>query len=213
MSEDDLDPRLVSMLGDLPPAPDGVREMHISLALAQIGRPATVNGQRTRILGVAAAVILLLTGVMALRSTGPRRDSGVSAAEHMNTTMPVKSGADSSTTIANLPSRIECASSLQGSQQVGEYVLDESRRVVNLTDSSIEIVDLATCDPVAVVSLPALPRSQTVCIPSLVEGTQFVGTYATGTTNVVVLATDSDLSLLGGPSCQVVARIPQPSGR
>lgn len=209
MSDDDLDPRLAAALADLDPAPRELVDRQINAALAEIRSPITVRTS-ARWLGVAAAFVALFAGVSAYRSTTPHRDTGVSAAGHTNTTVPAKTGADTSGVAE--PDAVEggCASSVEGSEHVGDYEFGDGRRAINLADGSMEIVDLATCEPIRTIELPALPRSRTTCIPSLLAGVQMVGPYVSAQTSVVVLATDTELTIIGGPQCGVVTRVPQP---
>lgn len=205
---DDLDPRLIAALRDLAPADDDIRDLHISTALAEL----RVSGRRPlmRSVSVAAALILLLGGVAAFRPGQSPRDSGVSAAEHTPISLPSKTGTDVPVTNVDPGTTSECRSTLDGSLQVGEYGPGHARFRVDLNSESMEVLDPRTCVSIAIFDLPVLPRSQSVCIPSLTSGTELVGSYSTATTNVIVLATETELTILGGPRCEVIARFPQP---
>lgn len=205
---DEFDQHLVSSLRDVTPADDDIRELHISIALAEIRRPAA--RPLTRVLGVAAAMVLIVGGVATFRAGRAPGGIGVSAAEHLDTTVPAKSGADTSMTTDEPRQQVACSSSLVNSRMVGEYGVGTDRRRVDLNSDSIEVLDTRTCASLAVFELPTLPRSQTVCIPSLVPGTELVGSYETTAIRVIVLATEKELTVLGGPECEVIARFPRP---
>lgn len=206
---DDLDPRLAAALRDVAPADDDVRDLHITAALAEF--QARSVRPITRYFGVAAAMILLLGGVAVFRAGQNTRNSGVAAAENLVTSVPAKSGIDSSTATDNAALPVACTSTIENSQVVGEYGPGTARLAVNLNSESMEVFNPRTCASVTVFELPTLPRSRTVCIPSLIPGTELVGTYASGTTNVIVLATETELTVLGGPQCDVLARFPRPA--
>lgn len=210
MSDDDLDPQVAAALAHLEPAPRELMDRHINTALAEMRRPITLRAS-ARWLGVAAAFVALIAGVAAYRTSTPPGDTGVAAAGHTATTMPTKTGADTSG-VAEPPETVsDCPSSLEGSRQIGEYQFGDGQRGVNLTDTAMEIVDLADCASLEMVELPSLPRSRTTCIPSLLAGVQMVGPYVSAGSSVVVLATDTELTVIGGPQCGVIARVPQPS--
>lgn len=206
---DELDPRVAAALRDVRSASTEVRELHLTTALAQVRRPITVRSS-ARWLGVAAALVALLSGISAYTSSTSRPDSGVSAAEHSSSTMPAKSSVDSTTASGQPEAQMNCSSSLTGSVRVGDYVFGGGRRAVNLTDESMEIVDLSNCESILTFALPPLPRDQTVCIPSLRPDTQLVGPYASARSSVSVLATDSQVTIIGGPRCEEIARVDQP---
>lgn len=209
MNDDDLDSRVAAVLRDLPPVDDVLKNQHIATALAQVN-PSTTLRAPARWLGAAAAVVALIAGVSVYRSSLPLGNDGVSATEGINTTMPAKTGGPSSESTVDQSSQVECPSELEGSKEVGDYEFASGRRKVNLTDNAIEIVDLTTCRSFLPIAIPSLPRDQTVCIPSLIAGTQLVGPYVTTMVNVIVLASESDVTIIGGPQCAVVARVPQP---
>jgi hypothetical protein len=63
--ENELDPRIEALLRDVPPADSSMKESHIAAALGEMTTPAQ-SGGRLRFLSVAAAVLILVAGGIAV---------------------------------------------------------------------------------------------------------------------------------------------------
>ena len=97
MDNEELDPRIVAAMRDIPPAGDDVREVHIATALGAAGGSSTVGHARTDRRGrwlsaAAAAVVLLAVGTAFGRST-VRPSPTEPAPGAPTTTVPPKTGA------------------------------------------------------------------------------------------------------------------------
>lgn len=94
--DDELDPRLVAALRDVPSAADGVRDAHIANAVAVADGSATFvyrrfPNRRGWLSSAAAAVVLLAVGTAVGRSTVDRSPTEP-APGTPTTTMPPKTG-------------------------------------------------------------------------------------------------------------------------
>lgn len=145
MTRDDLDPRLVSLLRDVPPADDAVRDRHVSLAVAAM--PPASSRSAARRLAVAAAGLVVLGAGFAL---GASRDdnNGLTAENNavVAATDAVKGSSDS----------IGDACPAEGRTVLAEYTDRGNARILALdTDPArIVVLDARDCSRVAEVELP-----------------------------------------------------------
>jgi hypothetical protein len=91
--DEQLDPRIVAALRDLPAASNEIRDAHIAEALSHISPSVSQrSAQRSprRWLAVAAALAVLVGGNALYASLSPSTDSTVSPRNSTVTTVPIK---------------------------------------------------------------------------------------------------------------------------
>jgi hypothetical protein len=77
MNNDDLNSHIVDAMRTIPPVDPAVRETHIAAAIEQAGTQTSVPGRRSysRVVAVAAAVIVMVAGSFAIGRTTASRPS------------------------------------------------------------------------------------------------------------------------------------------
>ena len=211
MSDDEqLDPRIVAALRDLPAASNEIRDAHIAEALSHISpsvsqRSAQRSAQRSprrsprRWLAVAAALAVLVGGNALYASLSPSTDSTVSPRNSAVTTVPTKGSV--------------CDAGLAGYTIVGTYSSAGSVREVWTSKQNLVVVDQTSCAEVGTITHPAIVASSNGCAGfALGAGNQAVGTYSVAGTELTLVATPTELQIHGGSSCEVIASYPLPVG-
>ncbi len=199
MNDDDLDPEIVAALRDIAPASDALRNQHITAALGEIS--AASSRSRTKWLSAAAAVIVLLIGGNALyASLSPSTDSNVTPRNGVvTTTVPVKGSV--------------CGANLADYTFVGTYLSAGSVREVWSSKQDLVVAVQTSCAPLGTFTHPDVVASDKVCEGFFTsfapEGVQWVGTYSVAGTEIVLVATPSELQTRDG-SCAVIASYPLP---
>lgn len=200
MNDDDLDPEVLAALRDVAPPSDALRDQHIATALAESSPMSSRS--RTKWLSAAAAVIVLLVGGNALYpSLSPATDSNVTPRNGVGTaTVPVKGSA--------------CGASLTGYTFVGTYSSAGSVPEVWSSKQDLVVVDQTSCAQLGTFTHPDVVASDKVCegfFTSFVpEGVQWVGTYSVASTELVLVATPTELQIRDG-SCAVITSYPLPA--
>jgi hypothetical protein len=143
-TNDDLDPRIVALLRDVPLSSSEVRDAHITSALAEI----QVGSARKKPLwlGIAAAsVVLLAGGAIAGRITANNPVGPSLAADVPSTTVttPIKS---------SLPTA--CAPAKKDFTFVGRAMVKDQARVIFSTAAGLEVYVEKSCELVAVYPHP-----------------------------------------------------------
>jgi hypothetical protein len=200
MNDDDLDPEVVAALRDIAPASDSLRNQHIAAALGEIS--TTSSRSRIKWLGAAAAVIVLLVGGNALyASLSPSTDSNVTPQTGAVTTIPVKGSA--------------CGTELTDYTIVGTYLSADSVREVWSSARDLVVVDQTSCAQLGTFTNPDVVAIDKVCegfFSSFApEGVQWVGAYSVAGSELVLVATPTELQIRDG-SCAVIASYPLPTG-
>ena len=203
MSDDEqLDPRIVAALRDLPAASNEIRDAHIAEALSHISPSVSQrSAQRSprRWLAVAAALAVLVGGNALYASLSPSTDSTVSPRNSAVTTVPTKGSV--------------CDAGLAGYTIVGTYSSVGSVREVWTSKQNLVVVDQTSCAQLGTVTHPAIVASNNGCAGfSLGAGNQAVGTYSVAGTELTLVATPTELQIHGGSSCEVIASYPLPVG-
>ena len=202
MSDDEqLDPRIVAALRDLPAASNEIRDAHITEALSHISPSVSQrSAQRSprRWLAVAAALAVLVGGNALYASLSPSTDSTVSPRNDAVTTVPTKGSV--------------CDAGLAGYTIVGTYSFAGSVREVWTSKQNLVVVDQTSCAELGIIMHPAIVASSNGCAGvSLEAGNQAVGTYSVAGTELTLVATPTELQIHGG-SCKVIASYPLPVG-
>ena len=203
MSDDEqLDPRIVAALRDLPAASNEIRDAHITEALSHISpsvsQPSAQRSPR-RWLAVAAALAVLVGGNALYASLSPSTDSTVSPRNDAVTTVPTKGSV--------------CDASLAGYTIVGTYSFAGSVREVLTSKQNLVVVDQTSCAELGIITHPAIVASSNGCAEvGLEAGNQAVGTYSVAGTELTLVATPTELQIHGGSSCEVIASYPLPVG-
>ena len=203
MSDDEqLDPRIVAALRDLPAASNQIRDAHIAEALSHISPSVSQrSAQRSprRWLAVAAALAVLVGGNALYASLSPSTDSTVSPRNSAVTTVPTKGSV--------------CEAGLAGYTIVGTYSSAGSVREVWTSKQNLVVVDQTSCAQLGTITHPAIVASNNGCAGfSLGAGNQAVGTYSVAGTELTLVATPTELQIHGGSSCEVIASYPLPVG-
>ena len=202
MSDDEqLDPRIVAALRDLPAASNEIRDAHIAEALSHISpsvsQPSVQRSPR-RWLAVAAALAVLVGGNALYASLSPSTDSTVSPRNDAVTTVPTKGSV--------------CDAGLAGYTIVGTYSFAGSVREVWTSKQNLVVVDQTSCAELGTITHPAIVTSSNGCAEvGLEAGNQSVGTYSVAGTELTLVATPTELQIHGG-SCEVIASYPLPVG-
>ena len=199
MSDDEqLDPRIVAALRDLPAASNEIRDAHIAEALSHIS-PSVAQRSPRRWLAVAAALAVLVGGNALYASLSPSTDSTVSPRNSAVTTVPTKGSV--------------CDAGLAGYTIVGTYSSVGSVREVWTSKQNLVVVDQTSCAQLGTITHPAIVASNNGCAGfSLGAGNQAVGTYSVAGTELTLVATPTELQIHGGSSCEVIASYPLPVG-
>ena len=202
MSDDEqLDPRIVAALRDLPAASNEIRDAHIAEALSHISPSVSQrSAQRSprRWLAVAAALAVLVGGNALYASLSPSTDSTVSPRNSTVTTVPIKGSV--------------CGEDQAGYTIVGTYSFAGSVREVWTSKQNLVVVDQTSCAELGIIMHPAIVASSNGCAGvSLEAGNQAVGTYSVAGTELTLVATPTELQIHGG-SCEVIASYPLPVG-
>jgi hypothetical protein len=200
--DEQLDPRIVAALRDLPAASNEIRDAHITEALSHISpsvsQPSAQRSPR-RWLAVAAALAVLVGGNALYASLSPSTDSTVSPRNDAVTTVPTKGSV--------------CDASLAGYTIVGTYSFAGSVREVWTSKQNLVVVDQTSCAELGIITHPAIVTSSNGCAGvSLEAGNQAVGTYSVAGTELTLVATPTELQIHGGSSCEVIASYPLPVG-
>ena len=201
MSDDEqLDPRIVAALRDLPAASNEIRDAHIAEALSHISPSVSQrSAQRSprRWLAVAAALAVLVGGNALYASLSPSTVSNVSPRNDAVTTVPIKGSV--------------CGEDLAGYTIVGTYSFAGSVREVWTSKQNLVVVDQTSCAEVGTITHPAIVASSNGCAGfALGAGNQAVGTYSVAGTELTLVATPTELQIHGGSSCEVIASYPLP---
>ena len=196
MSDDEqLDPRIVAALRDLPAASNEIRDAHIAEALAYVS-PSVARRSPRRWLAVAAALAVLVGGNALYASLSPSTDSTVSPRNDAVTTVPIKGSV--------------CDAGLAGYTIVGTYSSAGSVREVWTSKQNLVVVDQTSCTQLGIITHPAIVASGNGCAGfALGAGNQAVGTYSVAGTELTLVATPTELQIHGG-SCEVIASYPLP---
>lgn len=190
-----LDPRIVAALRDLPAASNEVRDAHIAEALAHVS-PSISRQSPRRWLAVAAALIVLVGSSALYSSLSPSTDSTVSPRNGAVTTVPIKGSV--------------CGADLADYTIVGTYSSVGSVREVWTSKPNLVVVDQTSCTQLSIITHPAIVASGNGCAGFDVEaGNQPVGTYSVSGTKLTLVATPTELQIHGG-SCEVIASHPLP---
>jgi hypothetical protein len=200
--DEQLDPRIVAALRDLPAASNEIRDAHITEALSHISpsvsQPSAQRSPR-RWLAVAAALAVLVGGNALYASLSPSTDSTVSPRNSTVTTVPTKGSV--------------CDASLAGYTIVGTYSFAGSVREVLTSKQNLVVVDQTSCAELGIITHPAIVASSNGCAEvGLEAGNQAVGTYSVAGTELTLVATPTELQIHGGSSCEVIASYPLPVG-
>jgi hypothetical protein len=199
--DEQLDPRIVAALRDLPAASNEIRDAHITEALSHISPSVSQRSpQRSprRWLAVAAALAVLVGGNALYASLSPSTDSTVSPRNDAVTTVPTKGSV--------------CDAGLAGYTIVGTYSFAGSVREVLTSKQNLVVVDQTSCAELGIITHPAIVASSNGCTGvSLEAGNQAVGTYSVAGTELTLVATPTELQIHGG-SCEVIASYPLPVG-
>ena len=190
-----LDPRIVAALRDLPAASNEVRDAHIAEALAHVS-PSISRQSPRRWLAVAAALIVLVGGNALYASLSPSTDSTVSPRNGAVTSVPIKGSV--------------CGEDLPGYTIVGTYSSVGSVQEVWTSTQNLVVVDQTSCTQLGIITHPAIVASSNGCDGfDLEAGNQAVGTYSVAGTELTLVATPTELQIHCG-SCEVKASYPLP---
>lgn len=192
-----LDPRIVAALRDLPAASNEVRDAHIAEALAHVS-PSISRQSPRRWLAVAAALAVFAGGAAIGRST---KTSGTEVAASPGSTNPIKNVAPDSA----------CRTSAD-SKKVGQYFpTDDNEREVWASNGNLFVYESDTCKELATLTIADAPASEVVCLPSLANATEsIIGGYTMGDAYRVLVNTPEHILEFSGRSCSQLTKYPQP---
>jgi hypothetical protein len=193
--DEQLDPRIVAALRDLPAASNEIRDAHIAEALAYVS-PSVARRSPRRWLAVAAALVVLVGGNALYASLSPSTVSNVSPRNSAVTTVPTKGSL--------------CGADLADYTIVGTYSFAGSVREVWTSKQNLVVVDQTSCTQIGIITHPAIVASGNGCAGfALGAGNQAVGTYSVAGTELTLIATPTELQIHGG-SCEVITSYPLP---
>lgn len=197
MSDDEqLDPRIVAALRDLPAASNEIRDAHIAEALAYVSPSVTRRSPR-RWLAVAAALAVFAGGAAIGRGT---RTSGTEVTASPGSSNPIK----------NVTPDLLCRT-YADSGMVGQYFLGNEQREVWASNGELFVYVSSTCKELATFTIADAPSSEFVCLPSIANATDsIIGGYTMGNAYRVLVNTPSDILEFSGRSCSQLTKYPQP---
>ena len=197
MSDDQqLDPRIVAALRDLPAASNAVRDAHIAEALAYVS-PSIARTSPRRWLAVAAALAVFAGGAAIGRGT---KTSGTEIAASPGSSNPIK----------NVSPGAACPTSTD-SVKVGQYFLGNEQREVWASNGDLFVYVSSTCKKMATFTIADAPASDLVCLPSIANATDsIIGGYTMGDAYRVLVNTPTDILEFSGDSCSQLTKYPQP---
>ena len=197
MSDDEqLDPRIVAALRDLPAASNEIRDAHIAEALAYVS-PSVARRSPRRWLAVAAALAVFAGGVAVGRGT---RSSGTEVVESPGGSNPIK----------NVTPDSKCRG-YADSGKVGQYFLGNELREVWASNGDLFVYVSGTCKELATFTIADAPSSEFVCLPSIANATDsIIGGYTMGNAYRVLVNTPTDILEFSGRSCSQLTKYPQP---
>lgn len=197
MSDDEqLDPRIVAALRDLPAASNEIRDAHIAEALAYVSPSVTRRSPR-RWLAVAAALAVFAGGAAIGRGT---RTSGTEVTASPGSSNPIK----------NVTPDLLCRT-YADSGMVGQYFLGNEQREVWASNGELFVYVSSTCKELATFTIVDAPSSEFVCLPSIANATDsIIGGYTMGNAYRVLVNTPTDILEFSGRSCSQLTKYPQP---
>lgn len=197
MSDDEqLDPRIVAALRDLPAASNEIRDAHIAEALAYVSPSVTRRSPR-RWLAVAAALAVFAGGAAIGRGT---RTSGTEVTASPGSSNPIK----------NVTPDLLCRT-YADSGMVGQYFLGNEQREVWASNGELFVYVSSTCKELATFTIADAPSSEFVCLPSIANATDsIIGGYTMGNAYRVLVNTPTDILEFSGRSCSQLTKYPQP---
>ena len=145
MTSDELDPRLVSLLRNVPPIDDEVRDRHVALAIAEMPHESSRSAPRR--VAVAAAGLLILGAGFTLGAS--REDRGGIAAEN-------NAVVEATDTVKGSSNAMADTCSAEGRTVLTEYSSRGRVRIIALDTNPDRIVvrDAQDCSTVTEVELP-----------------------------------------------------------
>ena len=197
MSDDEqLDPRIVAALRDLPAASNEIRDAHIAEALAYVS-PSIARRSSRRWLAVAAALAVFAGGAAIGRGT---RTSGTEVTASPGSSNPIK----------NVTPDLLCRT-YADSGMVGQYFLGNEQREVWASNGELFVYVSSTCKELATFTIADAPSSEFVCLPSIANATDsIIGGYTMGNAYRVLVNTPTDILEFSGRSCSQLTKYPQP---
>lgn len=197
MSDDEqLDPRIVAALRDLPAASNEIRDAHIAEALAYVS-PSIARRSSRRWLAVAAALAVFAGGAAIGRGT---RTSGTEVTASPGSSNPIK----------NVTPDLLCRT-YADSGMVGQYFLGNEQREVWASNGDLFVYVSGTCKELATFTIADAPSSEFVCLPSIANATDsIIGGYTMGNAYRVLVNTPTDILEFSGRSCSQLTKYPQP---
>lgn len=197
MSDDEqLDPRIVAALRDLPAASNEIRDAHIAEALAYVS-PSVARRSPRRWLAVAAALAVFAGGAAVGRGT---RSSGTEVTASPGSSNPIK----------NVTPDLLCRT-YADSGMVGQYFLGNEQREVWASNGELFVYVSSTCKELATFTIADAPSSEFVCLPSIANATDsIIGGYTMGNAYRVLVNTPTDILEFSGRSCSQLTKYPQP---
>lgn len=197
MNDDEqLDPRIVAALRDLPAASNEIRDAHIAEALAYVS-PSIARRSSRRWLAVAAALAVFAGGAAIGRGT---RTSGTEVTASPGSSNPIK----------NVTPDLLCRT-YADSGMVGQYFLGNEQREVWASNGELFVYVSSTCKELATFTIADAPSSEFVCLPSIANATDsIIGGYTMGNAYRVLVNTPTDILEFSGRSCSQLTKYPQP---
>lgn len=214
MNDDELAPNISEAIKQVAPATSTLRNKHIAVAIAEIS--SVSSRSRTKWLGAAAAIVVLLVGGNALyASLGPSENTPPETAMTDQTSPP---GATTKGTIVSPTNatdkgfslRSSCGADFAGYTIVGTYASSSSVQEVWSSTQNLVVVNQVSCAVLGTFTHLVVDASPNGCGGfDLEAGNQGVGTYSVAGTELTLVATPNKLQIHGG-SCAVIASYPLP---
>jgi hypothetical protein len=194
--DEQLDPRIVAALRDLPATSNEIRDAHIAEALTYVS-PSVSRRSPRRWLAVAAALAVFAGGVAIGRGT---RTSGTEVAASPGSSNPIK----------NVTPDSKCRG-YADSGKVGQYFLGNEQREVWASNGDLFVYVSSTCKKMTTFTIADAPASELVCLPSIANATDsIIGGYTMGNAYRVLVNTPTDILEFSGRSCSQLIKYPQP---
>lgn len=197
MNNDDLAPHITAALCDVTPAPDSLRDQHISAAIGQI--TVTAKRPRSRWLSAAAAIVVLVAGATtAVRLTTSGSDSNVALQSEKTMTATLTKGS------------AHCGAN-GDSGMVGDYWLLGQHREIWATKQRLTVYESGSCTQLGEIEHAKVPSSDVACTPALVDASDtIIGGYNMASAYRVLINTPTKILVYSGSSCRLLAWYPQP---
>ena len=215
MNDDELAPHISDAIKHVAPATSALRDEHIAAALAEISPVSSRS--RTKWLGAAAAIVVLLIGGNALYASLAPSENSPAEIAMTEQTSPL-SAATKGTIVGptngtdkGFSSGSSCGVDLTGYTIVGTYTSSGSVQEVWSSAQNLVVVDQPSCALLGSFTHPVVVANEKTCDGFFsTTDTQWVGAYSVTGATLTLIAATNELQIRDG-SCEVIASYPLPT--